>query len=93
MVFDEELVTYDPISERTVRNEVGSCIAQLDNPSKPLTLRNPVDDTVIPVTAFITKIQTGVTYGDVMIINYSLGRQAQIERDEALIAARLVVVA
>lgn len=78
IVFNEEFVTYDPIADRTIKTPVGSCAVSLTDPAKPLTLRNPLDDTVIGAG----------TYQDVFVLLYSLGRQTQIERDEALIAAR-----
>lgn len=90
IVFNEELVTHDPIADRTIKTPVGSCAVSLTDPAKPLTLRNPLDDTIIPIEAFIAKLtaQGGVVYEDEFILIYSLGRQTQIERDEALIAAR-----
>lgn len=72
--FDEELITLDNTTGEIYRNPAGSCQTSLTDPAKPLTLRNPLDDSIIGTS----------TYQDVMILLYSLGRQTQIERDEAL---------
>lgn len=88
--FDEEFVTYDAIADKLYTNPAGSCQTTLTDPLKTLTLRNPVDDTIIPADAFIAKLtaQGGVFYEDQFIMLYSLGRQTQIERDVEMIAAR-----
>lgn len=71
IVFNEELITLDGVTGAVYRNQVGSCVATLTDPAKPLTLRSPVDDSVIGQA----------TYQDVMVMLYSLGRQTQLERD------------
>lgn len=78
IVFNEEFITYDSVSDRVIKTPVGSVATSLTDPLKPLTLRNPLDDTVIGAAQ----------YQDVFVMLYSLGRQTQIDRDEALIAAR-----
>lgn len=78
IIWDESFVTYDPVADRVIVTDVGSCSVSLTDPLKPLVLRNPADDTVIGQAQ----------YQDVFVMLYSLGRQTQIERDEALIAAR-----
>lgn len=79
VVFNEELITHDAVSGRVFHNQTGSVAVSLTDPATPLTLRNPVDDSVIGA----------VTYQDVFVMLYSLGRQAQIERDAALIEVQL----
>lgn len=71
MSFDEELVTVDETNGAVFRNQVGSCMVQLTDPAKTLTLRNPLDDSVIGTASYM----------DVMVMLYSLGRQTQVERD------------
>lgn len=71
MSFDEELVTVDESTGTVFRNQVGSCMVQLTEPAKVLTLRNPLDDSVIGTASYM----------DVMVMLYSLGRQTQVERD------------
>lgn len=88
MVFDEQMVTVDTITGNVYRNATGSCAVALDDPAKPLELQNPVDGSVIPFEAFIAKLQAQgcVSYGDVMIFNYSLYKQTAAERDAAIVA-------
>lgn len=75
IVFHEELITLDATTGTVYSNQTGSCTASLTDPAKPLTMRSPLDDSVIG----------NATYMDVMVMIYSLGRQTQIERDEALL--------
>lgn len=79
ITFNEEMVTHDTILDRVYHTPVGSCATALIDPAKVLTLRSPIDDSVIG----------SATYMDVLVTMYSLGRQTQIERDEALAAAKL----
>jgi hypothetical protein len=75
--FDEEFVTYDSVADKIYTNPAGSCQCSLTDPLKTLTLRNPLDDSIIGES----------TYQDVFVLLYSLGRQTQIERDAEMIAA------
>ena len=81
--FDEELITYDSITDAIYRNQTGGCQAALTDPAKPLTLRSPVDDAEIPLATFIAKLQGQgqFTNEDFFICFYSLGRRAQLARD------------
>lgn len=90
IIWDESFLSYDSIADRLIVNEVGSVATSMTDPAKPLALRNTSDDTILPIELFIAKLtaQGGAVYEDVFIFLYSLGRQAQIERDEAMIAAR-----
>lgn len=82
IVFNEELITLDGTTGAVYRNQTGSCAASLTDPAKPLALRNPLDDSVVGTA----------TYMDVMVMIYSLGRQTQIERDQALLSSPSEVV-
>lgn len=86
--FDEELITYDSGADAVYRNQAGGCQAALNDPAKPLTLRSPVDDTEIPLSAFIAKLQTQgqFTNEDFFIAFYSLGRRTQLARDSYNVA-------
>ena len=88
--FDEELITYDSATDTVFRNQAGDCQAALTDPAKPLTLRSPVDDTEIPLTAFITKLQGQGQFTNeaFFICFYSLGRRAQLARDAYNAAVR-----
>lgn len=90
IVFNEEFVTYDEVADRVIKTPVGSVATSMTDPLKSLVLRNTSDDTILPIELFIAKLtaQGGAVYEDVFLFLYSLGRQTQIERDEALIAAR-----
>ena len=81
--FDEELITYDSITDATYRNQTGGCQASLTDATKPLTLRSPADDAEIPLAAFIAKLQGQgqFTNEDFFIAFYSLARRAQLARD------------
>ena len=71
IAFDEELITHDASNGNIYRNAVGGCTTSLTDPAKVLTLRNPLDDSVVGAS----------TYQQVMVLLYSLGRQTQLERD------------
>lgn len=88
--FDEELITYDSIADLIIRNKTGGCQASLTDITKPIVLRSPVDDTVIPLAAFIAKIQAQgvITNEDFFIVFYSLGRRTQLARDICRTAIR-----
>ena len=88
--FDEELITYDSVSDSVYRNQTGGCQAALTDPAKPLVLRSPTDDTEIPLAAFIAKLQAqgAVTNEDFFTFFYSLGRRAQLARDTYNAAVR-----
>lgn len=90
-VFDEELITYDPIAERVIHNEVGSCALSLTEPAKLLPILNPTDDSIIPIEMFIGKLQAqgGFSHEDYFMVRYSMYRQTANERDAVLIAARV----
>lgn len=83
VVLDEQFISYDSVSDKIYVNEAGSCQAALNDPAKPLTLRSPVDDTEIPLSAFLTKLQAQgqFTNEDFFIAFYSLGRRTQLARD------------
>ena len=89
--FDEELITYDSITDSTYRNQTGGCQAALNDAAKPLVLRSPADDTEIPLATFITKLQSQgqFTNEDFFICFYSLGRRAQLARDAYNAAVRV----
>jgi hypothetical protein len=80
ITMDEEVITEDSVSGTIYHNQCGSVTAQLIDPTKTLTLRNPLDDSAIG----------SATYGDVMVMIYSLGRQLQLDRD-VLVAAQKTV--
>lgn len=88
--FDEELITYDAITDAIYRNQTGGCQASLIDPTKEIVLRSPVDDSVIPMETFAAKIQVQgkFTNEDFFIAFYSLGRRAQLARDAYLLAQR-----
>ena len=88
IVFDRELQCEfqgQPFSQR-----IGSLSVSLTDPVKPLPLINPVDDTPIPVEAFIAKLtaQGGAVHEDLYILHYSIYQQVE---DEAIAAASVVV--
>lgn len=95
IVFDEELITLDQVTGRVFRNQTGSVAVSLSEPAKALPLKSPVNDTGITLEQFVAKLtaQGGLIYEDVMIVMYSLGRNVQIERDEALVAAQQAAIA
>lgn len=66
----------------------GSLHVDLTDPQKPLSLRNPADDSEITLQMFIDKLQAagGVTFEDVHLFWYSLYRQSADERDAAVVA-------
>jgi len=86
ITMDEEVLTIDDSTGTTYHNTCGSISAQLIDPTKQMELRNPLDDSVLGTA----------TYGDVMVMIYSLGRQLQLDRDvkqaaqQAITAAQLV---
>lgn len=83
VTFDEELITYDAITDTVFRNTTGGCQASLTDSTKELPLRSPVDDAAIDLATFITKLTTQgkVTNEDFFILFYSLGRRSQTARD------------
>jgi hypothetical protein len=93
MHFDESFLSWDAMAEKLYTNDAGSCRCELTDPLKTLTLRNPLDDTILPIELFIAKLtaQGGPIYEDIFIMLYSVGRQTQIERDAEMIAARNTV--
>jgi hypothetical protein len=80
ITMDEEFITEDSISGTIYHNPCGAVSAQLIDPTKSLSLRNPLDDSIIG----------SATYGDVMVMIYSLGRQLQLDRDVLVIAQKAV---
>lgn len=93
--FDEEFITYDTVTDKVYTNQAGNCSAALSNASRELVLRNPVDDTVISIESFITKLtsQGKFTDEDFFIAFYSLGRRAQLARDTFIVAQRAQIEA
>lgn len=88
IVFDRELqceFQAQPFAQR-----IGSLAVSLTDPVKPLPLINPLDDTPIPVEAFIAKLQAqgGAVHEDLYILHYSIYQQVE---DEAIAAASVVV--
>lgn len=83
ITMDEEVLTIDDSTGATYHNQCGSVSAQLTDPIKQLELRNPLDDSVIGTA----------TYGDVMVMIYSLGRQLQLDRDAKIAAQQAVTTA
>jgi len=81
ITMDEEVITEDSISGTIYHNPCGAVSAQLIDPTKSLTLRNPLDDSVLATA----------TYGDVMVMIYSLGRQLQLDRDVLVMAQKAAV--
>lgn len=75
VTFDEEIIVEDAVTGSVFRQNVGSVTVTLTDPLKVIELRNPDDDTVIGQ----------VTAQDCFVMMYSLGRQAQIDRDAAMI--------
>lgn len=73
--FDEELITLDPTTGAVFNNHLGTIIADMSDPTKLVTMRNPLDDSVIGAS----------TYQEAMIMLYSLGRQMQTDRDAAVV--------
>lgn len=90
VTFDEELITYDSITDAVYRNQTGGCQATLVDLTKPIVLRSPVDDTEIPLATFVAKLQgqAQFTNEDFFITFYSLARRAQLARDAVGIAQR-----
>lgn len=88
--FDEELIIYDAVADAVYRNQTGGCQASLIDPTKEITLRSPVDDSVIPIETFVAKLQGQgvVTNEDFYVFFYSLGRRAQLARDAYVTAQR-----
>lgn len=88
--FDEELITYDAVSDTVFRNPAGGCQAALTDAAKPIILRSPVDDTEIPLATFLAKLQAQgqFTNEDFFLVFYSLGRRAQLARDVYVLAQR-----
>lgn len=78
ITMDEELLTEDTVAQVFYHNQCGSLTAQLTDPDKQIELRNPIDDSVIGTA----------TYGQVMLMIYSLGRALQLERDAAILAGQ-----
>ena len=93
--FDEELITYDGTTDTVFRNQAGGCQATLTDATKPLTLRSPVDDSIIAHSAFISKLQAQgtITNEDFFLMFYSLGRGAQSARDAHIAAQKAQAVA
>ena len=89
--FDEEWVIYDPTTGEIRRSPVVGCQAALTDPTKALPLKSTVDDTEIPLEAFIAKIQAQgkLTPEDFFIYFYRLGRRTQLARDAYNVAARV----
>lgn len=73
VTFDEEILVEDESTGRTFRQNVGSVTVALTDPEKVIELRNPLTDEVIGQ----------VTAQDCFVMMYSLGRQAQNDRDNA----------
>lgn len=76
VTFDEEILIEDESTGRTFRQNVGSITVVLTDPEKVIELRNPLTDEVIGT----------VTAQDCFVMMYSLGRQAQNDRDAAAAA-------
>lgn len=76
VTFDEEIMVEDEVTGNVFRHHVGSVTVSLDDPARVIQLRNPLTDEVIG----------SITAQDCFVMMYSLGRQAQEDRDAALTA-------
>lgn len=74
VTFDEEIIVEDASTGAVFRQNVGSVTVTLTDPAQVVALRNPMTDEVIGQ----------VTAQDCFVMMYSLGRQAQIDRDAAM---------
>lgn len=79
ITFDRELLC-DFGGEQFTR-QIESITVDMSDPAKLLPLLSPVDDSPIPIEAFIAKLQAqgGATYEDLYILQYSLYQQAEDE--------------
>jgi len=75
VTFDEEILVEDASNGKVFRQNAGSVTVTLTDPEKVIELRNPLTDEVIGQ----------VTAQDCFVMMYSLGRQAQIDRDAVII--------
>lgn len=75
MSFEEEIITEDAVTGSVYHIPVGGISVPMDDPSKILTLRNPLDDSIIGES----------TLGAVQAHIYSLYRQVCEERDALIL--------
>jgi hypothetical protein len=75
VTFNEEIMFEDGVTGAVYRQPVGSVTVTLVDPMQVITLRNPETDEAIGQ----------VTAQDCFVMMYSLGRQAQIDRDVAML--------